>query len=132
MQEKLDAAETPLHLADPGNGPDGVQDLGRHLFDVLSLGHREDQSIVGAQGRFNSTESTRTPRPDWRSDTGKQYDLTKRQDRKFLPAHGIGRVAGFSVVLVRIHSVPHQEAEGRLDASAVPYSGQLPCRPILP
>ena len=82
VEQQLHAGQPALELADPGDGPDGVEHLGSHAFDVLPLGDREHQPLGLAQRALDGAKRRGPPRADRRGDPGEQHDLAKRQHRQ--------------------------------------------------
>ena len=52
LQQKLNAAEPALHLADLGNGSHRVEALGVHAIDVFDLRDGEDQALFRFERSF--------------------------------------------------------------------------------
>jgi hypothetical protein len=82
MEQQLHPGESALHLPDPGDGTDGVEPLGLHLFHVLPLGHREDQAIRRGQRGLDGAKSRRTTGADRRRCSREQHDLPEREHGK--------------------------------------------------
>ena len=82
MEQQLHPGQPPLELPDPGDGPDGVQNLGSDALDVLPLRDRKDQALGLAQGGFDAAQGRWAPRSDGRGDPRKEYDFPERQYRQ--------------------------------------------------
>ena len=80
VEQQLHARESPLHLAHLGHRPNGVQQLGRHVLDVVPLGHGENKFVVAREGRFDSAQRAGTSRPDRGGYGREQHHFAKRQD----------------------------------------------------
>jgi hypothetical protein len=75
LKEQLHPTKPALDLADTGDGPQGVQDIGLHGLSILALGNRKDSPVFATQGSFNGPESAGPTGSDGRRNPGKQNNL---------------------------------------------------------
>ena len=85
VQDQLHATEIALNLADPRDGPGGVEHAGGDLIDILLLGNRKDLAVGLFEGGFYGAQCRRTARANRRRHTGKQHGIAQRQDGQTHP-----------------------------------------------
>jgi hypothetical protein len=82
MQQQLHSGETPLELSDARDRSDRVQGLGRDVFDVLALRHREHQPLGRGEGGLDRAQRARTAGANRRGDARKEYNLAEGKHRQ--------------------------------------------------
>ena len=75
VQQQLNAAQSSLDLPDLGYGAHHVKGLRVHRINILDLGHRKNQSILGFQGGLNRAKRPRTHRTDRSRDAREQHEI---------------------------------------------------------
>ncbi|MND02143.1 hypothetical protein D3C83_214150 [compost metagenome] len=66
-----------MDLADARHGADGVEPLGRHVVEVLTLGEGEHQRLLLAQRRVDRAQRAGATDADRHRDAGKEHGLAQ-------------------------------------------------------
>ena len=78
VEQQLHAGQAALHLADPGDGADGVEAVGGDLLEILPLRDGEDQPVRCGQRRLDRAQRPGPPGTDRRRDAREENDLPER------------------------------------------------------
>jgi hypothetical protein len=82
VEQQLHSRQAALHLADAGDGTDGIEHFWGNALDVLPLRDGEHQPIGLAEGRLDGSQRGWASGPDGCGHPGKQHDLAQRQHRE--------------------------------------------------
>ena len=80
VEQELHPGHPALQLADPGDGPDGVQPFRRNPFDVLTLGDSENQLLGRGERGLDCLYGHRAAGANRRGHPGKEDNVPEGQD----------------------------------------------------